>query len=108
MILIVGGQGSGKREYARSLGFADNDTVLADLHLFLRDNPAAPESLLPDLLQKRVIICNEIGCGIVPMDEAERAWRDRVGRVCALLAKRAEKVVRLCCGIPVIIKDGGA
>ncbi len=108
MILIVGGQGAGKREYARTLGFTGDESMLADLHLFLRDNPAAPESLLPYLLQKRVIICNEIGCGIVPMDEAERAWRDRVGRMCALLAKRAEKVVRLCCGIPMIIKDAGA
>lgn len=108
MILIVGGQGTGKREYARSLGFADDASVLADLHLFLRDNPADPEALLPDLLRKQVIICNEIGCGIVPMDEAERAWRDRVGRMCALLAKRAEKVVRLCCGIPMVIKDTGA
>lgn len=117
MILVVGGQGVGKRHYVRGLGFADDDIaiavlddkpVIADLHVFLRNRPDVEDDMFLRLLQKQVVICNEVGCGIVPMDAAERAWRDRVGRTCALLAAKAEKVVRVCCGIPVFIKGGEA
>ena len=51
-----------------------------------------------------VILCDEVGCGVVPMDSADRAWRERVGRTCCALAERADKVVRLYCGIPSMIK----
>lgn len=113
MILVIGGQGAGKRGYVKSLGFSDNDMavavldekpVFADLHVFLKDRDEVEDDVLAMLLRKEVVICNEVGCGIVPMDAGERAWRDRVGRTCALLAARAERVVRVCCGIPVCIK----
>ncbi len=106
MILIIGGQGAGKRSYARERGFGEDEaSALFDLHLFLKERGDVTDELLESLCAKKVITCNEIGCGIVPMDAADRAWRDRVGRTCALLAARAEQVVRLCCGIPVVIKD---
>lgn len=104
MILVVGGQGAGKRRYAAELGFSEED-VFADLHVFLKECEDVDDTLLENLLRKKVVICNEVGCGVVPMDAAERAWRDRVGRTCARLAARAERVVRLCCGIPIVIKD---
>ena len=25
-----------------------------------------------------IIVCNELGCGVVPMDAFDRAWRDKV------------------------------
>ncbi len=106
MILIIGGQGAGKRRYAQERGFAEDDeAVLFDLHLFLKEHAEVDDELLETLLAKKAVVCNEIGCGIVPVDAADRAWRDRVGRTCALLAARAEQVVRLCCGIPLVIKD---
>lgn len=115
MILVVGGQGAGKKEYVRSLGYAETDCtvslsdehpVLLELHVILRKTPQDAENILPALLRKDVVVCNEVGCGIVPMDAGERAWRDRVGRICALLAAKADRVVRVCCGIPVCIKGG--
>lgn len=117
MILIVGGQGSGKRDFVRSLGFTDADCgtslegaspVLLDLHLLVKDIPAVSDETFANLQSRRVVVCNEVGCGIVPVSADDRAWRDRVGRTCARLARDADRVVRLCCGIPQDLKGGRA
>ena len=62
-------------------------------------------ALLPALLEKEIVICNEVGSGVIPMDPKQRQSREMTGRLCILLAQRAEKVVRLICGIPQIIKE---
>ena len=51
-----------------------------------------------------IIICDEIGNGIVPIDPFEREYRERVGRILVQLAKRAEEVERIICGIGQKIK----
>ena len=51
-----------------------------------------------------VIIMNEVGSGVVPMDKDEREWREPVGRVSCLFAKRADRVYRLLAGIPQRLK----
>lgn len=51
-----------------------------------------------------VVISDEIGNGVVPVDEMERRYRDFVGRQLIYIAGRAEKVVRILCGIPNRIK----
>ena len=51
-----------------------------------------------------IIICNEIGCGIVPLDKTDRLYRELTGRILVKLASKAEKVVRITCGIPQRIK----
>ena len=51
-----------------------------------------------------IIITDEIGAGIIPIEREDRIWRETVGKVCCLLAERAETVVRICCGIPMVIK----
>lgn len=51
-----------------------------------------------------IIICDEIGNGIVPMDAFERAYREETGRILIELAKRADEVVRVICGIGQKIK----
>lgn len=51
-----------------------------------------------------IVICDEVGCGIVPVERSERLYRDAVGRTACLLAEKAEAVVRLQCGIPAMIK----
>ena len=52
-----------------------------------------------------VIICNEVGCGLVPIDPSEREYRDTVGKICCKLAARAVRVHRVICGIGTVIKD---
>ena len=51
-----------------------------------------------------VIIMNEVGSGVVPMDKDEREWREAAGRVSCLFAKRADRVYRLLAGIPQRLK----
>lgn len=53
-----------------------------------------------------VIIIDEIGCGIVPMEKNERIWRENVGRCGCIIAANSEKVIRIVCGIPTVIKGG--
>ena len=55
----------------------------------------------PDL----IIVMEEIGCGIVPLDKEERIWREACGRCGCLIASRADRVIRLVCGIPMVIRD---
>ena len=51
-----------------------------------------------------IIICDEIGNGIVPIDPFEREYRERTGRILVQLAMRAEEVERIICGIGQKIK----
>lgn len=116
MILVVGGIASGKRTYVGSLGFGedqmaagvlDEKPVLLDLHELLR-NGELPESDFERVAGKQVVSCCEVGSGVVPLDRVERDWRDVVGRTCRALAGRADTVVRMVCGIPVVLKGQDA
>jgi len=51
-----------------------------------------------------IVICNDISCGVVPVDSVLRKWREETGRALARLALRSDEVVRLFCGIPTRIK----
>lgn len=52
----------------------------------------------------RVLVTDEIGCGIVPADGFERRYREETGRICCLVAKEASQVWRVCCKIGQRIK----
>ena len=51
-----------------------------------------------------VIICDEVGSGIVPLDSFEREYRERLGRLLCEIAAKAERVERIVCGIGQRIK----
>lgn len=51
-----------------------------------------------------VIIMNEIGSGIVPLEKSERILREETGRAGCIIAEHSDVVVRVLCGIPMIIK----
>lgn len=51
-----------------------------------------------------IIVTQELGCGLVPMDSFDRRYREDHGRLCCRLAKQAEAVYRVSCGIAVKIK----
>lgn len=68
---------------------------------------ADPWGLTEQILEKNpgIIICStELGCGIVPVDAFDREWREVTGRMCCMLAKKADAVYRVNCGIGVRIK----
>lgn len=111
--MIIGGFASGKRDYVKcEYGFTDSDIsddVLDDRPVLynlqnLAKTPEAAVALIPALLKKAVVICNEVGCGIVPLSHEDRMARDATGRLCIALAAQAERVVRMQCGIPTVIK----
>lgn len=106
MILVVGGMASGKRSYVQSLGY-DDAQVVYGLEDTLRKGPLAQKEL-QRLAQKEVVVCCEVGLGVVPMDAGEREWRELVGRTCCTLAQHASKVVRMVCGIPVVLKEASS
>ncbi len=106
MRLIVGGASQGKTRYANE----SYGGCVRDFHLTVRrwldqglDPVAESEKFLlenPDA----VIVMDEIGCGIIPIERADRLWREAVGRVGCYLARRAKTVERVVCGIPTKIK----
>ena len=114
VILVTGGLASGKQAYAQSLGFQDSDfstqlggghAVLADAQESVRAEDADPVVLASVIAEtKDLVTCVDVGNGIVPLDAGERAWRERAGQLQQELARRADCVVRMVCGVPMVVK----
>lgn len=51
-----------------------------------------------------LVVTRELGCGIVPVDPADRKYRETHGRICTGLAKHADEVVRVICGVGMKLK----
>ena len=117
MILVTGGFAAGKRSYTReALGYKDiqmagageiwqSDAirVVYDAQELAQAEPR--QEILDDLCRKDVVITCEVGAGIVPIDRDERLYREAAGRLNVLLAQRADKVIRVVCGLPQVLKD---
>ena len=61
------------------------------------------------IVQKKpsvILLCNELGSGVVPVEAFDREWREATGRLCCRLAAEAEEVHRVACGIGMVIKHG--
>ena len=114
MILIVGGRAAGKRALAASLGYSEeqmtcdpeqSEPVFLDAQEAARGLDKEGLAALADALaQREVVICTEVGAGVVPIDPEERAFRESAGRLAVALADRATCVVRVVCGIPQVLK----
>ena len=116
MIFIIGGDGSGQREYAEQ-HFPDASIIDA-CHMLVKRQMEAGEDPLEfaeKLIREennsstrgsseRVIWSCEMGCGLVPLTAEERAWREASGRVNCRLAEAADTVIRTVCGIGTVIK----
>nr|WP_317282395.1 bifunctional adenosylcobinamide kinase/adenosylcobinamide-phosphate guanylyltransferase [uncultured Sellimonas sp.] len=108
MILIIGGKFQGKTdfaqrrypEYERIVHFEENiracvkkkQDVKEYTTRYIQEHPEA------------VIIMDEVGCGIVPVEKEERKWREAVGRAGCILAKSAAEVYRIMAGMAVRLK----
>ena len=51
-----------------------------------------------------ILVSDEVGYGVVPIDAFDRAYRENVGRICTKLAAYSDKVTRVICGIGTVIK----
>ena len=106
MIFVTGPAFSGKQEYIqRALGLDDKafaECAVRDVQdLALSKDP---DELADRLAEKRIVIATEIGGGIVPADPEEREKREAAGRLACRLAERADTVIRVCCGLPQVLK----
>lgn len=115
MILVTGGAYQGKNAFAETLleqrkQTGREGTLFPQFHEWVKDCMKAERNIEEELREKlgqdpdQIIVCNELGCGVVPMDAFERAWRERTGRLTCELAKQAEAVYRVTCGIGTRIK----
>ena len=122
MIFVIGPLFSGKQDYImQALGWSETDFLekaVRDVQNLAAEAAEAVETshsplddlqeklrcLADSLSQKEVVIATETGCGVIPLDPRERRNREAAGRLSCLLAERAETVVRICCGIPQVLK----
>ena len=123
MKLVIGGAYQGKTAYVtREFGIAPEDIAdgrscaiaslstarcISSYHELVRRLGADCTRFTEELCRRSpdaVIIIDEIGCGIVPMEKSERLWRENVGRCGCIIASHSEKVIRVVCGIPAFIK----
>lgn len=82
--------------------------ILNHLHLWVRDlldECMEEEKIQTTILSwiksnpDAIVICDELGNGIVPIKKRERIWREQTGRLMIELAKQAERVERILCGL---------
>ncbi len=84
--------------------------IINHFHEFVRnyaDKPEEVNSFAEMLVRTRddiIIITDQVGCGIVPLDRTEREWRELHGRVMCRLASNAKHVERIICGTGQVIK----
>lgn len=106
MIFIIGPVFNGKKAFAKNtLGFEDGDifeNVQNSVSVGMSDEDL--KLLADSLAKKKVVIATETGGGIVPADFEQRQKRELEGRLNCLLAQKAETVVRVFCGLPVVLK----
>ncbi len=53
------------------------------------------------------LVTNEVGSGIVPENQDARLFRDLMGSCNQAIARTADEVVLVTCGLPLKLKDGG-
>ena len=105
MKLYIGGAWQGQEELARREN--PQGEIISEFHEIMRQHTADAREFAEAFFAahpQAVIVANEVGGGIVPMDAGERAWREAAGRGLCVLAQHAGQVTRVVCGIGVRIK----
>jgi adenosylcobinamide kinase/adenosylcobinamide-phosphate guanylyltransferase len=63
------------------------------------------ETTLAARQAQTVLVSNEVGSGIVPDNAEARRFRDLQGRLNQRIAARADRVVLLVAGLPMVVKE---
>ena len=107
MIFLLGPLYGGKRAFACDILHCTQQELsryaVWDVQERAADAPDL-EKLAEELAGYPVVIATEVGGGLVPVHPQERAAREAAGRLNCLLAQRAETVVRVFYGLPVVLK----
>ena len=125
MIIVFGGAYQGKTDFVREKFKLDDselfyctekDTLhfkkkcIVHLHKFvlgaIKRNENAIDFVKQHLsdLKDKIIICDDISCGIVPLGKELRQYRDNVGKIMQILSREADDVYRVFCGLGEKIK----
>ena len=126
MKMVTGGAFEGKTSYAmRVFGLRDADIVdgssCSRYDLFHTKAVKHAEQLVKRCLREGddvleladqlirlnpgiIVIVKEIGCGVIPVDPADRNYRELTGRFCTKLASYADEVHRVTYGQGIVIK----
>ncbi len=124
MEMIIGGAYQGKTDYAKKefprLNWKEGGSLteeelmqaegVLNFQEYIRKELQAEKEiseLAEKIIQKNpkvVLVSQEVGYGVVPIDAFERAYREAVGRICTKLAAYSTKVTRVACGIGMVIK----
>ena len=107
MIFLFGPLYSGKRDYACQLLHCGREELPQYAVWDVQELAAQAddlETLAGRLCAYPVVIATETGGGVFPADPAQRAAREAAGRLNALLARRADTVIRVFYGLPILLK----
>ncbi len=80
----------------------ENAEILNHMHLLIKRYVKEGKSTdtlidsLYDINPEIIIICDEVGSGIVPLEKEDRIYREAVGRVLCSAVKKAVHVERQC------------
>ena len=113
MILIIGGAHQGKLDFARDvlggtkvftcagphIDFSSECIYKIEAFAAVHPDPVAYFEAHRAQWQDSVLILQDIFCGVVPMGEENRAWRQRTGRLAQYLSREANRVSRIFCGL---------
>ena len=120
MIIVFGGAYQGKTDFVKErFGLADDDIFeCTEDGLFDLDRKAVSHlerfilkrirdgnevfgyfEEIADKLKDKIIICDDIYCGVVPIEKEQRLWRDNVGKQMQIFCREADEVYRVYCSL---------
>jgi len=80
-----------------------SNLMLADADI--EAESARLEAVLAGIAGPLVLVSNEVGLGIVPDNALARRFRDAQGRLNQRIASRADRVVLMVAGLPLVVKE---
>lgn len=125
MKVFIGGKSQGKltyviNKYGTDLRIAEGAeasleeciraSVINHFHLYLKRHMADTDlhEQVDTICRSNpevILICDEIGYGIVPIEPSERFYRETVGRIMCRMTANACHAERIICGIGQILKE---
>lgn len=120
MVLIIGGAWQGKLDYAKeTFDLTDRDVAICSsesidfskrciykIEEFTYNHPD-PVGYFQEHRKEwenSILILQDIFCGVVPMGEENRIWRQKTGKLSQYLSKEASQVCRIFCGLEQRVK----
>ncbi len=124
MIVVFGGAYCGKLNFVKEKFNISEDNIyyfkdeklnlekktLSGLHIFVLEcleRGYEPLEILKEneeKLKSKIILCDDISSGIVPMETMNRRWREETGRCMQYLISKSESTYRVFFGIDTKLK----